>query len=632
MIETMCRITCAVPEFLAREFFEHLQSDGRVHLILADKPAADAAAAGRLLALRSKLLAALETISSVPVSEQKTVPPEADVLQNDAEQILDASLIEVIPELEKSVEVFQKDASEVLKNHEALVSEKKLLEMILSQTDKTSFVSSADKRALLWWVPENLWPAAQRHIEKQITTGHAQYRLHPTAKEGQVLAELLVPVQAAAETEKILRSIGAHPWMPPQRYQAADFSDSIVLMKKRLDEIERQLDAEQSKLAKMRRQWQPRQEAFFFLIDRKISQYEALSRCRRIGPSVVAEGWIPLRQFSDFKAKLEEKFGGRIAVYSRLPEEDEYPVVPTALSHVKAFAPFEIFLKLVQPPAYGSSDPTALIGIFFPFFAGCIIGDAGYGLLMLILMLWLRRRSKRRIFRDAAYVLISMCVWSLFWGCAFGEFFGDTGHRLFGIEPLWVERSQAVMPVLIFSVALGLAHVLIGLLVGFFRGVRSRHKRHALEKLGEILVILALVVVLTAVRALLPSGAFPAGIALLITGLILLCAGGGIGGLIESMSSFGHILSYVRIGAIGLSSAILAVAASKFVDVLGVSVLGIFIALSIHALNFVLAFAESGLHAARLHYVEFMGNFYEAHGTAYNPFRYRRNLPWKKDS
>lgn len=93
MIETMCKITCAVPEFLAREFFEHLQSDGRVHLILADKPAADAAAAGRLLALRSKLLAALETISSVPVSEQETVPPEADVLQNDAEQILDASLI-----------------------------------------------------------------------------------------------------------------------------------------------------------------------------------------------------------------------------------------------------------------------------------------------------------------------------------------------------------------------------------------------------------------------------------------------------------------------------------------------------------------------------------------------------------
>jgi V/A-type H+-transporting ATPase subunit I len=167
--------------------------------------------------------------------------------------------------------------------------------------------------------------------------------------------------------------------------------------------------------------------------------------------------------------------------------------------------------------------------------------------------------------------------------------------------------------------------------VGFLRGLSSRHKKHALEKLGEILVILALLTVLTVVRGFLPSGAFPAGMALLVVGLILLCAGGGIGGLIESMSSFGHILSYVRIGAIGLSSAILAVAASKFVDVLGVSVLGIFIAFAIHLLNFVLAFAESGLHAARLHYVEFMGNFYEADGTAYNPFRYRRNLPWKRD-
>ena len=64
----------------------------------------------------------------------------------------------------------------------------------------------------------------------------------------------------------------------------------------------------------------------------------------------------------------------------------------------------------------------------------------------------------------------------------------------------------------------------------------------------------------------------------------------------------------------------------------GGTALGLFVALAIHLLNFVLAFAESGLHAARLHYVEFMGNFYVAQGKDYHPFAYRRNLPWKKDS
>lgn len=251
---------------------------------------------------------------------------------------------------------------------------------------------------------------------------------------------------------------------------------------------------------------------------------------------------------------------------------------------------------------------------------------------MLILMCFVRRRAKSKLVRDIAFVLMNICVWSLFWGAAFGEFFGDFAHRVLYMEPLWVERSRAVMPVLTFSVALGLGHVLLGLAVGLLHGLKARHKKHAMEKFGAMLVILSMVAALMSVRRLLPPQALPGGMAALVAGLALLTAGGGIGGLIESMSSFGHILSYVRIGAIGLSSAILAVAASKFVDVLGVSALGLFVALAIHLLNFVLAFAESGLHAARLHYVEFMGNFYVAQGKDYHPFAYRRNLPWKKDS
>ncbi len=631
MIEKMCRLSMAVPESLGMDFIDFLQADGRVHLILPSEEPRCGDLAERLVVLREKLRAVVETLEegSVPaVAEDRPAAAAAEV-----ERILSESFALTVPELEKSVEKFQADLARVMKGHERLADEQSLLERILAQLGTFAFKDSAGRRCLLWWVAKDLWPLAQRQIERHCADGERTlFHVHDTAKEDQLLVELSVPAAQVPAVAEILHGISAASWTPPPQYAGKNYAESIELMKRRLSEIQSLLKAEQSALAAMRKQWGPRQKAFFLLIDRKVDQYHVFSCCDRVGGALLVEGWMPQDGLEDFRARLEEKFAGRAALYSREPEPDEYGQVPTALRHGRFFAPFEVFLKLVQPPAYGTADPTSLIGLFFPFFAGCIIGDAGYGLVMLILMCFVRRRAKSKLVRDIAFVLMNICVWSLFWGAAFGEFFGDFAHRVLYMEPLWVERPRAVMPVLTFSVALGLGHVLLGLAVGLLHGLKARHKKHAMEKFGAMLVILSMVAVLMSVRRLLPPQALPGGMAALVAGLALLTAGGGIGGLIESMSSFGHILSYVRIGAIGLSSAILAVAASKFVDVLGVSALGLFVALAIHLLNFVLAFAESGLHAARLHYVEFMGNFYVAQGKDYHPFAYRRNLPWKKDS
>ncbi len=280
--------------------------------------------------------------------------------------------------------------------------------------------------------------------------------------------------------------------------------------------------------------------------------------------------------------------------------------------------------------AYKGLDPTILIGIFFPFFGGCMIGDIGYGIIIGMLGYWLKQKKHRPFVSDIGSILLFVSAWSVFWGAAYGELFGDTGHRLLHLEPLWLERSQVVIPVMAFTVSLGFAHVLLGYFMGFVQGVRSKHRHLWIERLGNILILAALLSAMILVKGWLPGRFFTLAVSLLILGLALLLAGGGMGGLVEAFGSVGNILSYVRIAAIGLSSAILAMVANSFVDSMGVTFIGIFLALTIHLLNFVLAVAGSSLHSARLQYVEFLGKFHSGGGTQYKPFSRRKPELWKK--
>jgi len=92
-------------------------------------------------------------------------------------------------------------------------------------------------------------------------------------------------------------------------------------------------------------------------------------------------------------------------------------------------------------------------------------------------------------------------------------------------------------------------------------------------------------------------------------------------GTIEIMSTVGNILSYARLMAIGMASVILAMVANQLGGALGFVIIGVIVAILLHALNIVLAMFSPSIHSVRLHLVEFFSKFYEGGGIVYRPFK-----------
>jgi V/A-type H+-transporting ATPase subunit I len=281
---------------------------------------------------------------------------------------------------------------------------------------------------------------------------------------------------------------------------------------------------------------------------------------------------------------------------------------------------------LLALPRYGHIDPTRLMALFMPAFFGMILGDVGYGLLLLALTLGLLRKFKTGVVRDVLIVLAMGSAWSILFGFLYGEAFGTLGEHL-GMRALWFDRAspEHVAGLLIMTIAVGAVHITLGLLLGVWEAFRDRNRSHLLERGGMLLALVSLFLIVGVLAGYLPAELrTPAWVGLII-GIVLLGASLGwlgiIMGPIEFIGLIGNVLSYLRIAAIGLASVYLAKVANDVAGLVGNILVGIIIALLIHSLNLVLGAFSPTIHSLRLHYVEFFRKFYEGGGRPYVPFR-----------
>jgi V/A-type H+-transporting ATPase subunit I len=360
----------------------------------------------------------------------------------------------------------------------------------------------------------------------------------------------------------------------------------------------------------------------------ELESIEVLSYLAETEMTFVLMGWTPAQEVGRIRAALEEIAGERVLVRElpMSPELDDR--VPILLENPKVARPFESLVCLLARPRYGKLDPTQLMAFFMPMFFGMMLGDIGYGALLLAISLIALRRFKTGFMRDIVTVLAMGAGWTIIFGILFGELFGTLGEHL-GLHALWFDRAspEHMQAFLLMAVAVGGVHLTLGLLLGVWEAFKERHRNHLLERGGMLLGLLALFLLAGALTGFMPEGFMTPAIAGLIVGIVLLGASvGWIGillGPVEFIGLIGNLLSYLRIAAIGLTSIYLAQVANDVAGKLGNLIVGALVAVLIHALNLVMGAFSPTIHSLRLHYVEFFRKFYEGGGRPYQPFKSR---------
>jgi Archaeal/vacuolar-type H+-ATPase subunit I len=334
---------------------------------------------------------------------------------------------------------------------------------------------------------------------------------------------------------------------------------------------------------------------------------------------VSIKGWIPAGLKGEFERAIKSLDEKAFVRFSE-PKNYEYENVPVILKNSPPASYYQAFLEIYTPPVYKTVDPSTFIALFFPIYYGFMLGDAGYGIVGMFLF-WLLSNAFKAgsLGYNLSMVYFINSIFATIFGLIFGEIFGDFGIKLGIITPMF-HRTHEVIDLVLIAVGFGFFQLLLGMLIGFYNYLVLEHKKHAVFELGRFFAILGILILLFSNLRLpgitpdwmygIPNGVGYAGIASLILGSLLTVYAEGPLGLIEIFSAFGNVLSYARLAAVGLASAILAEIANKFIELIPVPAFAILVALTFHILAFVLGIVDPTIQGMRLQFVEFFTKFY----------------------
>jgi V/A-type H+-transporting ATPase subunit I len=400
-----------------------------------------------------------------------------------------------------------------------------------------------------------------------------------------------------------------------------------------IENIEKEIDAVNAKLNRLTGGLEKLAEREAALKD-ALAFSRALAAGKREADLFALNGWCPAENVARVRAELTPKMA--LLVYDPTEDDD----VPVELKNGKTVSLFEPLVKMFELPKYGDWDPCVFIAPFMTLFFALALGDAAYGLLLLLGATYGKRKLKPS--GDTAKALGMLQFFggvTLVVGLLTGTFMGVQIPKLgpFGLPGvmghglLWVLTAEPAQ-FFYLSLILGVVQMMFGMGIRLVREIKLQRYQNAIATLGFMMIAPGVAVwvwkgfwyLFVAAMAMLILFNSPyEGMAKRI--------GGGLWAVYDKVIGlFGDIMSYVRVFGLGLASGIIGLVVNKMAAVTagGTPVIGwlggAVIFLFGHSFNFAMAVIGAIVHPARLQFLEFYGTYFEGGGRPYEPLKQQK--------
>lgn len=368
----------------------------------------------------------------------------------------------------------------------------------------------------------------------------------------------------------------------------------------------------------------PRLQMLADALGMELDRLHAANRAVNTQNAFAIRGWVRTRDEERLREVVGRAAGAFHLEYTAPEPGEPFPVYT---ENPGAVTPFEMVTNLYSVPASDGIDPNKVVAPFHAAFLGLMMADVGYGIILAAGGFLFRRNAEGGA-RKLGGVIMYSGIMAVIWGLLLGSYFGDLGER-FGIPAFLINPMDNPVEMMMLCLGLGAFHLLFGLGVKAYMLIRKQQYLAALFDVGFwYCLLLGLPLMITPYADLGTGLALVGAVGLVATqgrskkgffGKLI----GGLGSLYGIAGYLSDVLSYSRLFALLLSTAVVGMVMNQIAAMAGTGIVGYIAAALIfvvgHSFNLFIGGLGAFVHGSRLIYVEFFSKFFVGGGHAFDP-------------